>query len=172
MTDRLTTTPPAEPATAEQACPTPASQRRRKRGSGQKQYSDRELVECLRTASKELGGVLSTTSYAEYIRGRIMRDRRSWPSHQAHQLRFGSWRKALLRAGLRANRSSPIADQFLFSSEHCTDAIQHLAREIGHAPTAYEYEQAAKASNGAMPSQATVRNRCGTWLGALRLAGF
>ncbi len=152
--------------------PEPASTRRRKHGNSGKRYSDEELLRCLTDASKKLGGVLTTSAYGEFIRGRSLPDGRPWPTHQALQLRFGSWRDALCRAGLLANPSSPIAGQRIFETGHCIDAIRHVARELGHAPSANEYDRAARASSRGLPSLATVRNRCGGWLEALRAAGF
>lgn len=133
-------------------------------------YSDEEIIECLRTASVELGGVLTTAEYTNYARARRFPDGRPWPLHQTPFLRFGSWRDALQRAGLEANPPSAIAGQRLFTREHCIDAILEVERELGHPPTAAEYERAAAASNGILPSLATVRHRCGGWQEALVLA--
>lgn len=156
----------------ELANPMPASTRRRKLGSTQKRYTDQELLECIETASKRLGGVLTTNAYTEFIRGRSLSDGRPWPSHQCMHLRFGSWRAALHRAGLRANPASAIAGQRLFEAGHCIDAIRHVAREVGHSPTAAEYDLRARASDGGLPSLPTVRHRLGGWLNALRAAGY
>jgi hypothetical protein len=157
---------------AERANPQPASRSRRKFGSTQKRYSDEELLECLRIASQELGGVLTTGAYANFIKERTLDDGRLWPSNQVYRLRFGSWVDALHKAGLRANARTPIAGRPLFTAAHCTDAVRYLARQLGHAPTAAEYDLAARASGGALPSLATVRQRFGGWLSALRAAGL
>jgi AraC-like DNA-binding protein len=133
-------------------------------------YSDEEIIECLRSASVELGGVLTTAEYTNYARARRFPDGRLWPLHQTPFLRFGSWRGALQRAGLEANPPSAIAGQRLFTRGHCIDAILEVERELGHPPTAAEYERAAVASNGILPSLATVRHRCGGWQEALVLA--
>lgn len=152
--------------------PLPASTRRRKFGSTQKRYTDAELIDCIQTASKKLGGVLTTSAYSDFIKGRSLSDGRPWPSHQCMFLRFGSWRATLERAGLRANPASAIAGQRLFEDRHCIDAIRHVAREVGHSPTAAEYDLRARASYGGLPSLPTVRNRLGGWLNALRAAGY
>jgi hypothetical protein len=133
-------------------------------------YSDEEIIECLRTASVELGGVLTTAEYTKFARTRTFPDGRPWPGHQTPALRFGSWRAALRRAGLEANPPSAIAGQRLFSRAHCIDAILEVERGLGHPPTAAEYERAATASDGILPSLATVRHRCGGWREALLLA--
>ena len=136
----------------------------------EKKYSDEELLEILREANTELGGILTTSAYDELAKRHHFLDGRPWPTHQTHFLRFGSWREALLTAGLAANPSSPIAGQRLFDQSHCIDAIRHVHRELGSVPTLSDYEGVAKASNGALPSTATIRHRCGSWTDALRMA--
>lgn len=150
----------------------PASAQRRKLGKTQKLYTNEELLECLKMASGQLGGVLTTSAYSKFIRGRTLSNGRPWPSNQSLQLRFGSWREALQQAGLRANPTSAIAGQRIFEIGHCVDAVRHVARELGHSPTAAEYERIARASQGGLPSVATVRHRLGGWLDALRAAGL
>lgn len=147
-----------------------AAFRRNARKRHAPRYSDDEIIECLRTASVEIGGVLTTAEYTSFARTREFPDGRPWPGHQTPALRFGSWRAALQRAGLEANPPSAIAGQRLFTREHCVDAILEVEREVGHPPTAAEYERAASASNGVLPSLATVRHRCGGWQEALVLA--
>jgi Homing endonuclease associated repeat len=136
----------------------------------EKKYSDAELLEILQEANRAVGGVLTVHRYDRLAKQRNLADGRPWPTHQTHFHRFGSWRQALLAAGLTANPSSAIAGQRLFDVGHCIDAIRHVAREVGAQPTVSEYESIARASNGALPSAATVRNRCGSWGEALRQA--
>lgn len=145
---------------------------RRKRKDPRKKYSDEELIEFLRFASAALGGVLSAKGYTDYARGQKTADGRPWPTHQTHALRFGSWREAVEAAGLAANPSSPIAGQTLFEAGHCIDALRAAARTLGRPPTADEYEEFARTSNGALPSLATVRHRLGGWYQALERAGM
>jgi hypothetical protein len=145
---------------------------RRKPKQAKKKYSDDELIEFLRAASMALGGVLSAQGYTDYARGQTTQDGRPWPTHQTHALRFGSWRDAVKAAGLAANPSSPIAGQTIFEDGHCIDALRAAARALGRPPTADEYEEFARASNGAFPSQAAVRQRLGRWYQALERAGL
>jgi len=147
------------------------SERRRPR-SVRNRYTNAELIEFLREASVELGGVLSAQGYTDYARGKMTRDGRRWPTHQTHAKRFGSWRAALKAAGLAANPPSPIAGQTIFHDGHCIDALRAAARKLGRAPTAEEYGTFARASGGALPSQATIRNRLGRWNDALARAGL
>jgi hypothetical protein len=150
----------------------PAGERRAGWKKPKPMYSDAELIQFLQTASEALGGVLTTTAYTEFARSRKTLDGRNWPTHQTHFNRFGSWRKALEAAGLAANPASAIAGCHLFEAGHCVDAVRAVGRELGKVPTASEYEAAARRSGGALPSQATVRNRCGTWNEVLRMAGL
>ncbi|HWN72683.1 MAG TPA: hypothetical protein VNN15_02620 [Solirubrobacterales bacterium] len=136
----------------------------------EKKYSDDELLRILREANEALGGILTSDGYNDFARGRTFPDGRPWPTHQTHFHRFGSWRKALLAAGLAANPSSAIAGQRIFDQSHCLDAIRHAHRELGETPSISDYEAISKASNGALPSAATVRNRCGSWSQAVHLA--
>ena len=133
-------------------------------------FAGGELLDFLRTASREVGGILSTSDYGAYAADKITTDGRPWPTHQTPSLRFGSWRKALISAGLAANPSSPIAGRRVFEAEQCIDAIRSFAREMGRVPTAREYELYASRSDGGLPSLATVRHRCGSWHLGLRAA--
>src|SRR5437588_8758508 len=134
------------------------------------QFSDAELLDFLRQASRGVGGILTTMDYNRYADARTTEDGRLWPGHQTPSLRFGSWRKALTAAGLGANPSSAIAGQRLFEAEHCIDAVRSLARDLRRIPTAREYEEYAAESSGGLPSLGTLRNRCGSWRVALRAA--
>jgi hypothetical protein len=149
---------------------TAREQRRTK--AAPKKYSNEELVVFLQQASKALGGVLTAHSYNDYAKRRRTRDGRRWPTHQTHFNRFGSWRAALGTAGLAANPPSAIAGQRLFDEGHCLDAVRALGRQLGRAPKAEEYDAFARASGGALPSLATVRNRCGRWNEVLDRAGL
>lgn len=133
-------------------------------------YSDEELIDCLRTASLAIGGVLTTAAYGSYARTRSFADGRAWPTHQTPSKRFGSWRSALQRAGLESNPPSAIAGQRIFTRGHCIDAVLEVERELGRLPTAADYEEYATGMGGVLPSLATVRDRCGSWGDALRLA--
>jgi hypothetical protein len=158
----------------EGACPPARGKRQKRRRTSadwvEKKYSNAELLQVLRDANEAIGGVLTTSAYDQYANERSFTDGRPWPSHQTPFNRFGSWRGALLAAGLAANPSSPIAGRRIFDQSHCIDAIRHVHRQVGAVPTFSEYESIAKASGGAFPSGATVRNRCGSWAEALRMA--
>jgi hypothetical protein len=71
-----------------------------------------------------------------------------------------------------ANPSSPIAGQRLFEVAHCVDALRHAKRQLGHVPSVNDYEEIAAELEGALPSSATIRKRCGSWNEALTEAGL
>ena len=133
----------------------------RRRPNYAKKYSEGELIAMLLEASVALGGILSKEAFEEYARGRTLDDGRGWPTAQTHMLRFGGWRRALVRAGLTANPSSPIAGQTLFDKPQCIDAVRHVARQLKKIPTVSDYDDYARESNGALPSAATIRHRYG-----------
>jgi AraC-like DNA-binding protein len=133
-------------------------------------YSDKELLEFLREANTELEGILGAKAYNEFARQWYTDDGRPWPTYQTHIKRFGSWRAALQAAGLKANPPSPMSGHRSFDSNRCVKAIRTVEQTIGKTPTAAEYDQYARDSEGTLPSLATVRNRCGSWSNALQSA--
>lgn len=136
----------------------------------EKKYNDEELLHTLRETSEAIGGILTTSAYNDFAKVQRFPDGRQWPSHQTHFQRFGSWREALLTAGLAANPSSAISGQRIFGKGQCIDAVRHAQRELDEVPTLNQYEALARRSNGALPSAATIRNRCGSWSKAVELA--
>ncbi|HEY7934756.1 MAG TPA: sigma factor-like helix-turn-helix DNA-binding protein [Solirubrobacteraceae bacterium] len=135
-----------------------------------KRYADEELVDFLTQASAACSGPLSTEHYKAFARARHTRDGRPLPTDQTYVKRFGSWRGALLAAGLNANPPSAVAGKLRFDKQQCAQSISELQRTLGRAPTAEEYERHARDSQGSLPSLATIRNRFDTWNNALRCA--
>jgi Homing endonuclease associated repeat len=138
----------------------------------QKRYSDEQLLMSLREAAAAIGGVLTGPDYDRFSYGSRAPNGRPWPSKQTSISRFGSWRAALLAAGLQANPSSPLAGMRSFDIDQCIDAVQTVERALGRTPTAAEYDQYARRSESAIPSLSTVCSRCGTWRQALVKAGL
>jgi len=135
-------------------------------------YTDEQLIAFLREASADHSKPLSIKSYKKFVDSQQAVEGRRCPTHQTHQKRFGSWRNALLKAGLPANPTSPVASMRVFEAPQCIDAIRAAHQALGKIPTKAEYEQYARASRGALPSPATVSKRCGTWTDAIRMAGL
>lgn len=151
----------------------PEYSRRRKtlrRKVSSPKYTNEEVLDCLRSANRILGGVLTTAEYGRVARQRTFPDGRPWPTQQTAILRFGSWRAALGQAGLPFNPSTPIAGKRVFEASHCIDALIEVERALGHLPSVKEYERYARQMGGALPSAATVRHRFGRWPDALRAA--
>lgn len=142
----------------------------RKRSNPAVKYTDEEVLGCLRAASRQIGGVLTTSAYTQLARRRAFGDGRPWPTHQTAFLRFGAWRRALEAAGLHSNPSSPIAGRQLFDRAHCIDAILEVERAVGHLPSVTEYSTYATRMDGVLPSISTIRHRFGGWQLALRAA--
>jgi hypothetical protein len=130
------------------------------------QHTDQELMRCLRRASRALRGVLTVAAYNEFAQ------EEDCPSSQTHINRFGSWREALVAAGLKAHPSSGVAGRGRFTPEACAKAVRRARRELAKVPTALEYEAFARDGGGRSPSLSTVRKVCGSWEEALILAGY
>ncbi len=133
-------------------------------------YSDDELIAFLHEANAGRSKPLSTISYTRYARGRRTASGRLWPTHQTYYKRFGSWRSAVLSAGLKANAPSPVAGVLRFDLQQCLQAVRTVADAQGGTPTSKEYQRHARESDGALPSLATVLKRCATWTDALQMA--
>ncbi|HEY1457235.1 MAG TPA: sigma factor-like helix-turn-helix DNA-binding protein [Solirubrobacteraceae bacterium] len=135
-------------------------------------YSDQELIAFLREASAAGPTVMTALAYGDYARSRRTADGRPWPTHQTHHKRFGSWRGALMQAGLPAHAATRAGRKRHFDADLCVQALRAVHDALGKVPSTTEYERYAHDSQGALPSSATVRNRCGTWNDALRMAGL
>jgi len=79
----------------------PLGSRFRPKKSRPSMYPTGELISFLQEAGAAASGKLTTGAYGKYAKGRRTDDGRPWPSFQTHAKRFGSWRDALLEAGLR-----------------------------------------------------------------------
>lgn len=136
-----------------------------------KRFTDRELIEFLIEANRELGGTLTGTAFNVLARSRHTADGRAWPSKQTYFLRFGSWRKALITAQLDANPSSAVAGRGRYGPQRCAAALREAHLSLGKVPTRADYERwYSNGQEGRQPSPSTVIKRCGTWRDALRLA--
>jgi transposase len=136
-------------------------------------YSNEELIAFLREADAQADKPLSIAAYSEYAAARRTPDGRSWPTHQTITKRLGgTWRAAAQAAGIAMSRPPRATMPQAFDEEQCAGALRIAARELAKVPTANEYDRFARASHGALPSVATVRNRLGTWYEALISAGL
>jgi hypothetical protein len=152
-------------------CPPP--ERRRLQRATSPRYPTEELIVFLQEAgATSVQAVLTTVAYTKYAKGRQTDDGRPWPSDQTYVNRFGSWRGALLEAGLPTKPRGRYSGNRKFSEEDCIQALRDAAKTLGKVPTAAEYNAFARSSKGALPSQMTLRKRCGTWYQALAKAGL
>jgi hypothetical protein len=133
-------------------------------------YSDQELIGFLRKASAALETTLSSHAYDSFARGRRTADGRPWPTKQTSELRFGSWRAAVIAAGLDAHPSSGASTRRRFTAQDCVQAVRAVSERLGREPSKEEYERHARSSAGRLPSATTVRVRCGSWSEALRMS--
>lgn len=150
----------------------PPRERRRPRRPIPPKYPDSEMVAFLQEASATKDGPLSIEDYRRYAERRSTDDGRSWPSIYTFIRRFGSWRKALIRASLPVNSSGPSSIKPKFSKQDCIDALGEAARTLAEPPTITAYDELARNSNGRLPSALTVKNRLGSWYSALARAGL
>jgi Homing endonuclease associated repeat/Sigma-70, region 4 len=132
-------------------------------------YTDQELLACLRQAAAVGTGMLTMRSYTDYAERRRKRKGKPWVSSQTYVARFGSWADGLKAAGLEAN-ATPAWKTKRIDREECVAAIRSVSKTLGRIPTAEEYGQHARASEGSMPSLATVKKRCGSWFDAVGMA--
>ncbi len=145
---------------------------RRRRTPSKRRYETTEILALLREADQAVEGRLTESAYRRYSSGRRMSDGRSWPSSHTILARFGSWRRAQQAAGLKVARPVPNRMKPRFSEEDCLVALRLAAEDLGSPPTATAYRALAKASDGALPSEMTVRSRLGFWQDALTKAGL
>ena len=120
-----------------------------------RRWSDEEMLEMLRQVAKKLG--------RSPLRKDIVKVPGVMPCSQAFCDRFGGWRKALERAGLKRHYYY----KRNLSDEDLIQAIKDLAEEVHRVPTVADLEK----SNG-KPSHATFMKRFRTWDNALKAAGF
>jgi hypothetical protein len=87
-----------------------------------------------------------------------------WPGHQTLTKYFGEgkWSAACEAAGVVA-RPPHRGYVRSWTREVCEQAVMRVAEALGAFPTSQEYQFMAEASEGELPSLATVRTRCGTW---------
>lgn len=122
-----------------------------------RKYNDEDLIDCLRLAAGELGGILKADAFTAFGRDRSMPDGRPWPTSQAVSTRWG-WRGGLAKAGLRSNPPSAIAGQRLFTLDDCLAAMRACKLRTG-AITVSQYEQFSGTMGGGIPSASTIRKQ-------------
>lgn len=141
--------------------------RRRPRASSRK-YSTEELVRFLHETSADVPGVMTAEDYRRFAADRRAEDGRPWPTVHTYIKRFGSWRKALARAGLSvAPRST--RSRRRFSDEECVKALRRAAEALERIPTMDAYSEFVAFHEG-LPKAVTLTDRFGSWHEALTAA--
>jgi hypothetical protein len=135
-------------------------------------YPSEEILELLREAAAAVGGDLREPSYRRYAEGRSIADGRTWPSNATVTARFGSWSRALIAAGLKPLGPLSSQSRRKFSDEDCVAALRAATEKLGALPTVEAYREFARESDGAYPSDATLRMRFGNWYEVLGRAGL
>jgi hypothetical protein len=125
-------------------------------------FSDATINGALRRAA---ASAASPLSHYEYDRVRVDGD----PTWIRIIQRRGTWRKALVEAGLPCDgRRGPTSQ---FDLDDCIGAVHRAADAVADEPLTYRrYEEVAKELE--LPSGQTVRNKLGRWSNALEIAGF
>lgn len=114
---------------------------------------DEVLLDDLREAAADLGKEFSEDEYSVWAKENGRR------GSQTYLKRFGTWSEARRLVGLSTRRAGRRHRVDRVSEEACWAALRRVAAELGHPPTAEEYD--AEARRAGLPSVATVRTRLG-----------
>ena len=114
-------------------------------------YTSDDLVEYLKKAAKKLG---------RSPKMKDIREMEGFPHPAVISRAFGSWRQAVLAAGLE-----PI--EWRYSDDELVSALKQLAGELGRTPLSTELT-----SRKDMPDRHVYLTRFGSWEAALELAGL
>lgn len=125
------------------------------------EFTDRQLLDGLRSAAAELGEPLSNSAYDAWQRGR---DGAASPALLVR--RFGSWRAACAAAGLSANATRSTSRRW--TDDDLVDIVAAYLRSDGATGSFADYSAWARARDDA-PSGATLRVRA-TWADLKRRA--
>ncbi len=138
-------------------------------------YSDAELLDCLRSASQTLGGVVTVAAYDELGRGQRLPHGGPWPSSQTSIKRFRSWRKALEAAGVPYRRAAR-AKEKIYSDNELLDCLRCANQALGEKLAVSTYDELAGSRSlpdgRAWPTHHTPMKRFGSWVNALKTAGL
>lgn len=121
-------------------------------------YSDEQLLEMLHVMAERLGHRPTQT---DLLRADDM------PTIAAYMRRFGSWNKALERAGFEGpfNQLYPIRFVPRYTDEQMLEALREAAKKLGHTPGIREIGRG-------FPSADAYRRHFGSWEKAIELAGL
>jgi Homing endonuclease associated repeat len=114
-------------------------------------WTDEEIVTGLPRLADDLGRHLRAQD--------CVGSRGIYPSPALAIQRFGSWRRALLAAGLEPGNPPPTTDR------RVVDALREYHRKHSCSPTTTSWK-----AEGGLPAAETIIRRCGSWRAAIELA--
>jgi hypothetical protein len=114
-------------------------------------WTDEEIVTGLQRLADDLGRHPRSTDRVG--------SRGIFPSPALAIQRFGSWRRALLAAGLEPGNPPPTTDR------RVVDALREYHRKHGCSPTTTSWKAV-----GGLPAADTIIRHCGSWRAAIELA--
>ncbi len=119
-------------------------------------YWDGDLIAAIRQVAERIGDVPTIGQYQLHAR------RLELPSVATIISRLGSWSAAVSAAGMTPQRTPRREYKKRWSPDACWVVLARLTNELGHPPTAQQYDLLAGSSDD-LPSLATVRKRLGRW---------
>ncbi len=115
-----------------------------------KRYTKEQLIFYLQKLAKKLKATPTTKEMDSY---------KKFPSSGTYYVRFGSWNKALKKAGLKLNIKTK------YTKEELKENLRLLTKELGRVPKSSDLKNKKWAA-----SYATYRKYFGSWKKALRAA--
>lgn len=129
-------------------------------------YEDEDLVAAIRAIATKSGR--DTVTCKEYDAAYAADA--SLPSRALILSRLG-WNRALVLAGLKPGRSVRTQPYSRVTAEQCAEALVRVSRIVGYLPSVSEYDLVRRnRPDLGLPSEALIRVRCGSWLGAVEAA--
>lgn len=119
------------------------------------QYSDAELIDCVRLAARHLGHVPTHDEYDAVARELRL------AATATVCMRFERWNRAVQAAGLEPAARSPMRVP-RWHLAACWNALTSVADQLGEPPRYRRYLELA-AGRDDLPSAATLRQRLGLW---------
>ncbi|MGD0997865.1 MAG: hypothetical protein ABR941_06045 [Thermoleophilia bacterium] len=121
-------------------------------------YSQGEIIGALQNAALDVPSPMSIESYRLWAQ--YAGNGHRCPGPGVVKLRFGGWRKALVRAGLPTNsRGGP---QATYAYPEVVAALADAWRELGRYPSVVRYD-AWRAGRTQLPAAATARRLARSW---------
>lgn len=120
------------------------------------QYSEQQLLAGMRRVARGIGHAPTSGEYAQAA------SELGLASMQTVYMRFGGWRQALSRAGLKAPAPSRNVRPTMWHVAACWQALISVADELGDPPRYRRYLEIATDRDD-LPSPTTLRTRLGLW---------